>query len=88
MKKGDVVSVITMAGEFVGKFNNSSSGTVVLDDPRMLVQNEQGMGFASGICVTGERDPKEVTFQSYIFVTPTNLDIEKAYRQATSGLVL
>lgn len=88
MKKGDVVTVITLAGEFVGKFNNSGGGTMSIDDPRMLIQNEQGMGFASGICVTGERDPKEVTFASYVFVTPTNADIEKAYRQATSGLII
>lgn len=88
MKKGDVVSVITLAGEFVGKYNTGGGGTITLEDPRMLIQNEQGMGFAAGICVTGERDPKEVTFASYVFVTPTNEDIEKAYRQATSGLII
>ena len=88
MKKGDVVSVITLAGEFVGKYDTSGSGTITLEDPRMLIQNEQGMGFANGIAVTGESNPKEVTFAQYVFVTPTNADIEKAYRQATSGLVL
>jgi hypothetical protein len=88
MKKGDVVTVVTLAGEMVGKFNNSGSGTISLDDPRMLIQNEQGMGFAHGICVTGENNPTEITFQSYVFVTPTNAEIEKAYRQAVSGLVL
>jgi hypothetical protein len=29
-----------------------------------------------------------VTFASYVFVTPTNKNIEKAYRQATSGIIL
>jgi len=88
MKKGDVVTVVTLAGEMVGKYNSSGSGTISLDDPRMLIQNEQGMGFAHGICVTGENNPTEITFQSYVFVTPTNAEIEKAYRQAVSGLVL
>ena len=88
MKKGDVVTVVTLAGEMVGKFNNSGTSTITLDDPRMLIQNEQGMGFAHGICVTGKNNPTEITFQSYVFVTPTNEDIEKAYRQAVSGLVL
>jgi hypothetical protein len=89
MKKNDVVSVVTMAGEFVGKYNNTGAGTITLDDPRMLIQDPNGnMGFAAGICVTGERDPNEVTFQNYVFVTSTNADIEKAYRAATSGLVL
>jgi hypothetical protein len=88
MKKGDVVSVVSMAGEYVGKYDTSGDGTITLTDPRMLVQNEQGMGFAAGICVTGKRDPDVVTFAQYVFVTPVNDDIEKAYRSAVSGLVL
>lgn len=88
MKKGDVVAVVTVAGEFVGKYNTSGDKTISLDDPRMLVQNQQGMGFAQGICVTGQMNPDTVTFASYVFVTPVNDDIEKAYRQATSGLVI
>jgi hypothetical protein len=88
MKKGDVVTVVSMAGEYVGKLNTSGGGSITLDEPRMLVQTQQGMGFAQGICVTGDADPKEVTFAQYVFVTPTNIEIEKAYRQATSGLVL
>jgi len=88
MKKGDIVSVISLAGEYVGKFNNSNAGTITLDDPRMLIQNEQGMGFANGIAVTGKPNPDKVTFSQYVFVTPTNDDIEKAYRSAVSGLIL
>lgn len=88
MKKGDVVAVVSIAGEYVGKYNGSNAGTITLDDPRMLVQQGQNMGFAQGICVTGEMNPKEVTFAQYVFVTPVNADIEKAYRSAVSGLVL
>jgi len=88
MKKGDVVAVVSMAGEFVGKYNTSGDGSITLDDPRMLVQNQQGMGFAQGICVTGKSNPDEVTFSQYVFVTPVNEDIEKAYYEATSGIVI
>jgi hypothetical protein len=88
MKKGDVISVVTLAGEFVGKYSTSEGSCITIEDPRMLIHNENGMGFAQGICVTGEMDPKEVTFAQYVFVTPTNSDIEKAYRQATSGLII
>lgn len=88
MKKGDIVSVISMAGEFVGKYDTSGDGTITLEDPRMLVQNQEGMGFASGIAVTGKMNPTMVTFNQYVFVTETNEDIEKAYRGAVSGLVL
>ncbi len=88
MKKNDVVAVVTVAGEYVGKYDMSGAGTITLTDPRMLVQTQNGMGFAAGICVTGKSDPDEVTFAQYVFVTPVNLDIEKAYRSAVSGLVL
>lgn len=88
MKKGDVISVISLAGEFVGKYETSGDGSITLSDPRMLIQNEQGMGFANGIAVTGKASPTSVTFQNYVFVTETNEDIEKAYRGAVSGLVL
>lgn len=87
MKKGDVVTVVTLAGEMVGKFESKDDG-ITLTDPRMLIQNEQGMGFAHGVCVTGENNPTTITFQNYVFATPTNSEIEKAYRQAVSGLVL
>jgi len=88
MNRGDVVAVVTIAGEFVGKYRTLKDGNIILDDPRMLIQNEQGMGFAAGICVTGKMNPDKVTFQQYVFVTAVNNDIEKAYRSAVSGLVL
>jgi len=88
MTKGDVVAVVTIAGEFVGKYRTTLDGNIVMDDPRMLVQQGQQMGFAQGICVTGKSNPDEVTFSQYVFVTQVNDDIEKAYRSAVSGLVL
>jgi len=88
MKKGDIVAVVSIAGEYVGKYDTSGDGTIKLLDPRMLVQQGQQMGFAQGICVTGKSNPDEVTFAQYVFVTPVNDDIEKAYRSAVSGLVL
>lgn len=87
MKQNDIISVITMAGEMVGKLRGEVGATVTLEDPRMLVQTETGMGFARGVAVTGENDPKEITFQQYVFATPSNEEIVKAWRQATSGLI-
>lgn len=88
MVKNDVVTVVAMSGEYVGKLKDTGAGTISLEDPRMLVHSEQGMGFANGIAVTGKNEPIEVTFQTYVFATKTNDEVEKAYRQATSGLVL
>jgi hypothetical protein len=88
MKENDVVTVVAISGEYVGKLKNIEGETISLTDPRMLITNESGMGFAAGIAVTGESDPTEVTFCNYVFVVPTNREVEKAYRQATSGIIM
>jgi len=88
MKANDVVTVVTISGEYVGKLKDQGEGTLTLSDPRMLIQNESGMGFAAGIAVTGEQNPTEVTFAQYVFVVPTNIEVEKAYRSATSGIII
>lgn len=88
MDKNDVITVVAMSGEYVGKLKEKTEGTITLKDPRMLVHNEQGMGFAHGIAVTGLADPREVTFQTYVFATETNEEVQKAYTSATSGIIL
>jgi len=88
MKKNDIITVMTLAGEFVGKFESDDNG-LELSDPRMVVQGPEGqMGFARGICQTGVENPTEIKFDSYIFVSPSNDDVQAAYRQATSGIEL
>lgn len=88
MDKGTIVSVVAMSGEYVGKLKSQTETAITIEDPRMLVQTQEGMGFAQGIAVTGKTDPREVTFQSYVFVVETNDEVEKAWRSATSGLIL
>ena len=89
MQKGDVTTVYSLAGEIVGKFINEKDGAVSLEDPRVLMQNEEGsLGFAKGVCVSGQLNTKRITISNYIFMTPTNDEFEKAYRQAVTGLVI
>jgi hypothetical protein len=94
MKNGDVVTVVTPTGEYVGRLNESDLWEnrgwecLTLEDPRLLVHNEQGMGFARGICATGIENPPEATFANVIFVTETNEQIISAWRQATTGIQL
>ena len=88
MKKGDIITVMTLTGEFVGKFVSNDNG-LELEDPRLVVQGPEGqMGFARGICQTGVENPTEIKFDSYIFVSPSNDDVQAAYRKATSGIEL
>ena len=89
MNVGDVVSVVTAAGEFVGKLDGFDGDSVILAKPRMLVMGKEGgMGFARGICMTGKENPESATFHNVVFVTPTNEDIDKAWVQATTGIAL
>lgn len=88
--KDDVVSVITNAGEYVGKFKDESGSTFTVTKPKMLIQGEGGVGFARGICVTGKEDAAELTFQKtgIVFTTPTSDIVEKAFVEATTSIVL
>jgi len=87
--KNDVITVITVAGEYVGKFVSEDASRLTIADPKMLVNGEQGMGFGSGVCVTGEADPADMTFYigGLVFVAKTSEAVVKAYREATSGLI-
>jgi len=88
MQKGDIVTVFSLAGEIVGKYINGKDGEISLEDPRVLMQNEQGLGFAKGVCVSGQLQTRKITISNYVFITPTNEEFQKAYVQAVSGLVI
>lgn len=89
-KKNDIITVITVAGEYVGKYVDESPAMLQMGDPKMLVQGADGVGFGTGICVTGENDPKSVRFYTggIVFVTKTNDVVTKAYHSANSGLIV
>lgn len=88
MKDGEIVTVLTVAGEFVGKLAGTEDG-VRLIDPRMVVQGPEGnMGFARGICQTGIENPTEVLLTNPVMVTDTNEMVQNAWREATSGIAI
>ena len=90
MKQGDLVSVLTPHGEFVGRLEKNDDTGVHLSNPKMMVSTKEGnMGFARGVCMTGEENPKSIIFRSggIILVTPSNQNINKAYTEVVSGLV-
>ena len=90
MKKGDVVSLVTLTGEFVGKFEDHTSAGVKLKIHAGLSMVNRVWALLTVFCQTGKKDPTDVEFFSggIVFVTECNEDVEKAYRSATSGLIL
>ena len=90
MEKGDIVTVVTISGEYVGKLVSMEDAMVELENPRMILSNPQdgSMGFAKGLAATGEENPKTATFQQVVFVVPSNEKVANAHLEATSGLTL
>jgi hypothetical protein len=88
MEKGDIVTVVTISGEYVGVLDSMEDASVVLKKPRMVVQTEKGMGFAHGVAVTGEESPETVTFMNIVYVIPTNQQVQKAHTEATTSIQL
>ena len=89
MDKGDIVTIVTTSGEYVGKLNAlNEDGSVQITDPRMILSNpETGqMGFAKGIAATGEENPNDVVFSSIVFMTPTNEKVADAFKESTGQI--
>ena len=88
-KKNDVVTVMTITGEYVGKFVKRDEHSLVIADPKMLVNNETGLGFGNGIAVTGKESPSSVTFFSggLVFITEASENVLGAYHQAVTGII-
>jgi hypothetical protein len=79
---------MTTNGEFVGKLLREGSGSVTLSDPRMVVASDKGMGFANGIAMTSDQDPKDATFYNIIFITRTNSEVVSAWIECTSLIAM
>lgn len=89
--QGEVVTVVTMMGEIIGKVTENAKGSITLEKPRLFVPGESGKGgFAPGVCMTGEGEPEELEFQlgSVLTVTKTHADIAKGYTEMTTGIAL
>jgi len=90
IRKNDVVSIVTLTGEFVGKYMEETPDQYVIADPRLLSQSQNGVGFLPVVCMTGKPEPTEVRFNraTVAFVVPTADEVEREYRKATSGIIM
>jgi len=86
----DVVTLVTAGGEMVGRLKEENDMGITLESPRAFVQTEKGVGFAPSVCLTGEREPTEVTFGrgSVILMCNTSEEVSKMWLQSTTGLVV
>ena len=90
MKTGDIVSVVTISGEYIGKFKSEGSEFITIEDPHMVTPNGESIGFLPAVCLTGKQKPDHVSFRTscVVLMIESQEEVAKQYRQATSGLVL
>lgn len=89
IKKGDIVTIMTGIGEYIGKYDSEDNSTVTANDPRLIVNTPEGdIGFGRGVCMSAKENPDQVIFKDVLFVVKTNDSFEKAYVEAVSGLII
>ena len=82
----DIKTVVTTYGEYIGELTYESGDIITLSKPKMVIQSQEGFGFAKGVCVTSVESPDEVDFRksNVVFSIDTHADVKKAYEEATS----
>lgn len=88
--KGEICTVVTIMGEIVGRIKEIDNAFVTVESPRLFVNTAEGMGFAPGVCASGEHDAKEISINmhSIVTITKTHAEIERGWVQQTSGIVI
>jgi hypothetical protein len=89
---GEVVTVVTMMGEIVGRLKEETSFGYVLESPRLFVpaQGDASGGFAPGLSMTGRQNPEEGHINKDLVLTVciTHEGVAKGWTEATSSIVL
>jgi hypothetical protein len=88
--ENEVVTVLTLGGEIVGRLKQSNDQFLQIEDPRLFVSNQDGSGFAPGICMTGVQTPKStiLNLSTVITVQPSHNDVKNGWLQQTTGIIL
>lgn len=90
IENNEVVTLVTMTGEYVGRLKEQDTHTITLTNPRLFMTTQEGAGFLPGISMTGEESPEESRFNSSMItaVLKTSETVKKAWIQQTTGLVV
>lgn len=80
-----IKTVVTNYGEYIGDIDEGAD-VIVIKKPKMVIQTQEGFGFAKGVCVTSVESPEEVSVKktAVILVVDTNEDVLKAYEDSIS----
>jgi hypothetical protein len=89
MKKNDIVTVMTSIGEYIAKLEVIDETGVHVKNPRLIVQSPEGeIGFGRGVSMSAIENTPDLCFRDCIFVAPANEGFQKAWIEATSGIIV
>lgn len=91
VEKGNIYTVVTVAGEYIGRLEFVDRSVVRILTPLLLMADPNGsQQFIPTISMTGINDPKFVDFNAtaVISITETHEAYQKEYVKATSGLII
>ena len=90
--KGEVVTLVSMMGEVVGRLKEETTDGYVVESPRLFVpaQGDTSGGFAPGLSMTGEQNPDQATINKGLVmaVVKTHEGVAKGWTEAVSSIVL
>ena len=90
--KNEVVTVITMMGEIVGRLKEETDTGYEIESPRLFVpaQAETSGGFAPGLSMTGDQHPNSAHINKHLVMTvvKTHEQVAKGWQEATSSIIV
>ena len=88
--EGEIVTVITTAGEVVGRLKKADFDNIVVQDPRLVAVGSQGVGLAGSVGYSAKQGLSECTFcnAGVATIVPTADEIAAGWVKATSGIQL
>ena len=89
---GEVVTVVTMMGEIVGRLKEETDSGYVLESPRLFVPAQEGSsgGFAPGLSMTGDQNPNSAHINKDLVMTVvvTHDQVAKGWTEAVSSIIM
>jgi len=90
--KNDIVTLVTMMGEIVGRVKEETQDAIVLKNPLLFVpaNDDAGGGFAPGVSMTGAQGQDKGTFNKSCILTimPCHEQVADGWTKATGSIIL
>ena len=88
-KAGDIVSLKIASGEeVIGKLHEESPVKITIENPLMVIANQQGLGLAPFMFTIGQDRKVPLNANSILCIVKSDDDTAKQYIQSTTGIAL